>query len=383
MSYYIKAVGRNYNIVIKATAIGGSGEIARFRSYLETCNSTRLFPVDCNVGITYSWTDNTPGSGTSTVTLPSGSSGVVDTPSGYTLTSISVTGIDISSCTYNTAIFCGDPFVTTTTTTTTTTSTTTTTTTVAASNPGTPAIKYDQYSGSYNSGTRVWPNIGVSSSLYSMSNYYGPPSAVVTAGGSGDATYLDMTGFMYGPVNDQFYEPPLVGDFISLGNMSFSYSIVFQYLGNLEAPFGVYFTGLPNSFSAGINRSEVVEGSDYINFFILQMTTTNKPLYLSAEVIPNLQVNKWYLFTFVFNKNWSNGNQTALYLNTIPTQINIENASTLFYGGFFDGPIWNHSLSNNPATSRIAAVLFWQNKALTPEEIQFVYEEYNTRYTLG
>jgi|688.fasta_scaffold18982_7 hypothetical protein len=167
--YFVTLIGTNYSIAIKTGIIGAIGETVRFRSFLQECKSTAVYPVNCDVDITYDWQDDTPGSGTSTVTLISGSSQVVDTPTGYSLTGIQITNISGPLCDYSNFFDCtGDPFTPTTTTTTTTSTTTTTTT--AASTGNQFLLKFDPYSSSYNPANGFLDNLGTINAYDLQSN---------------------------------------------------------------------------------------------------------------------------------------------------------------------------------------------------------------------
>jgi hypothetical protein len=167
--YFVTLIGVNYSIAIKTGIIGTIGETVRFRSFLQACTSTALYPINCDVDITYDWQDDTPASGTATVTLISGSSQVVDTPTSYSLTGIQITNISGPLCDYSNFFDCtGDPF--TPTTTTTTTSTTTTTTTTAASTGNQFLLKFDPYSSSYNPANGFLDNLGTINAYDLQSN---------------------------------------------------------------------------------------------------------------------------------------------------------------------------------------------------------------------
>lgn len=189
--YFVVLIGANYSIAIKTAIIGTIGETVRFRSFLQNCSATALYPVNCDIDITYDWQDDTPGSGTSTITLLSGSSQVTDTPSGYSLTGIQITNITGSACNYSNYIDCtGDPF-TTTTTTTTTTSTTTTTTTIANTS-NTFLLKFDPYSSSYNASVGTLTNLGTISSYNLQSNNISGVGYVqITGSGTSQALVLN------------------------------------------------------------------------------------------------------------------------------------------------------------------------------------------------
>lgn len=189
--YFVVLIGANYSIAIKTAIIGTIGETVRFRSFLQNCSATALYPVNCDIDITYDWQDDTPGSGTSTITLLSGSSQVTDTPSGYSLTGIQITNITGSACNYSNYIDCtGDPF-TTTTTTTTTTSTTTTTTTIADTG-NTLLLKFDPYSSSYNASVGTLTNLGTISSYNLQSNNISGVGYVqITGSGTSQALVLN------------------------------------------------------------------------------------------------------------------------------------------------------------------------------------------------
>lgn len=188
--YFVVLIGANYSIAIKTAIIGTIGETVRFRSFLQNCSATALYPVNCDIDITYDWQDDTPGSGTSTITLLSGSSQVTDTPSGYSLTGIQITNITGSACNYSNYIDCtGDPF--TTTTTTTTTSTTTTTTTIANTS-NTFLLKFDPYSSSYNASVGTLTNLGTISSYNLQSNNISGVGYVqITGSGASQALVLN------------------------------------------------------------------------------------------------------------------------------------------------------------------------------------------------
>lgn len=389
MSFYVSAVARNYRIAIKATAIGVSGQTARFRSFLENCANTRLFPVDCDIDITYNWSDNTPGSGTSTVTLTSGSSQVTQDPSGYTLTSIDVTNINISNCTYDAAIFCGDPFVTTTTTTTTTTtSTTTTTTTLAASSYSDPIIKYDQYSSSFtlSGGDYIWPNTGSGGSTYNLNPGV---NSTITAFGTGTSQYLRIKGGaqQFGPVGDTvwYINPALTGNFISFNNKSFSYAVVFRLpsptsYNSTLANFGVSL----DAIGAGFEMYCGTVGSPVTPILYSRLYNDDAGGPGGSTILSTSSI--WYLAVFTFNKNGSDSTSIKFYLNNNKTDYNSGGEYPFTPSTYFDNTVGRtpfNNLSWGVPELDVAAVIFWDDVVLTQAQVQSLFNEYNSRYTLG
>lgn len=379
--YYVSLAARNYNLQIRPLALAGA-QLAVFRTVLESCTGPRI-SSSCDIEMGYYWATAGAGDGYGQITIFSGSGEASTTPApGNALTSLVILNITASCAGFNAVEACTSNVDTTTTTTTTTTSTTTTTTTVTTSDPGAPAIKFDQYSGSYNSSTGVWANIGSSGSAYNLVKNPYNSSVTITAGGSGTAAYLDLTGALSGPVNDQGYYTPLVGSFISLYNISFSYSIVFQFRDNAAGYFSVDYGGLPNGFSLTTDAVYNFDGT-IINRYLLKTSYYGRVWSNASTAFPNLVSNKWYLLTMVFDKSWSTGNQIVAYLNNTNTlTLYMQNSSTFFEQTNAEF-IYGHFLGLNPATTRIAAIMFWQNKILTANERQALYNEYNTRYTLG
>jgi hypothetical protein len=385
MSYYVVVVGRNYNIAIRATRIGASGETARFRPQLDNCNG-RIFAVNCDIDITYDWQDNTPASGTATVTLISGSSQVVDTPTGYTLTSIQITNIIGNSCTYNSFSECGDPL----TTTTTTTSTTTTTTTVNPSNPANLSLKYDVFSSSYNPTTGYLENIGNISNYDLTSSYNG--GAFIPSGSSGGSSYASInTGFSSGPYFRLASSNPPT---INLEGKSFSFVLVFKPkefsvnetfypvfdLSNLAIVAARNSGGLTSRLS-GVQfvATDLIAGA--ADAGAIRGLIIRKSVITVTGLTP-LDINKWYIAFLDFKYESVGQNEfyfrinnpyfgTPIYTSESPVQMEINSEVNI------GTPAQLYTAFD------FAALCLKTGSMLTAAEKVSLYNEYNSRYTLG
>ena len=367
--YFITAVGRNYNIAIRTTA-GLGGKLAIFSSRLESCNGP-LEPVSCDIDIAYYYEDISPASGYGSITLFSGSSQVSEEPTGVQLTTLYISSLTGSGCTaYNVIYDCPGPLPITTTTT--TTSTTTTTTTVAPASYADPVIKNDQYSSSYDSGTTKWNNVGSGLSGYDLYSYSGN----INSAGSGTGVYLGLTGSFI-TAEDIGLIPVLNGSFLNLYNKSFSYATVFR----VEQPsLGYTISSVRSEFfpcSFGISG-----GSDSIGSYIQPyMYKPGSDIYgpkISISSSP-----KWYLGVLTFDKTQTSNNCAKFYLNLSPvttfTGLNaIPSPST-----FFVNSTYNYSLGVTINPIKLASAIFWYDIVLTQAQVQNLFNEYNSRYTLG
>jgi hypothetical protein len=390
--YFITLAGRNYNIAVSIRAGAPAGRSAAFTSRLESCNGP-VFPIDCDVDINYYYEDVASNSGNRTITLFSGSSSVSEQPTGEILTVLYVNSLTGSGCTaYNQVYDCPGVFPTTTTTTTTiSTSTTTTTTTVTPASYPAPIIKYDQYSSSFGpGGNPIWPNIGSGGSTYNMG--VGTNSSI-SALGSGTGQYLRLTGGVQsgGPGGEVVFlsYPALVGPFITLYNKSFSYAIVFRIqTSNLQAVNSISNIYAPDT-ETGISYASFA-----MNSYPYSGELTNSPPQISAGIyqydgdaanayIAIANTSKWYLAVFTFNKDGGSTNCVTLNLNN----NTIDQGSTQFNPSGFFNSVQNsptyHALAFGTDELDVAAIAFWDSVILTRAQIQSLYSEYNSRYTLG
>lgn len=364
--YFISVAGRNYNIAIAiGTRLGGTA--AAFSSRLETCLGP-LAAVSCDIDINYHYEDVASNVGNKTITLLSGSSGIIDQPTGNVLTVLYVNSLTGYGCTaYNTVYDCPGPLPTTTTSTT-VAPTTTTTTTIAPVVYSSPVIKHDQYSSSYSNPT--WTNVGSAGSTYNLTkNIY----SNINTGGSGTGVFLGLTGSL---VEELFVETALYGSFINLYNKSFSYATVFR----VEAP------------SLGYTISSVRASSQANGFGISGGSDTGGPfiqpyLYKPGSDLygPTIRVStspKWYLGVLTFDKTAGSSDAAKFYLNLSANSFTgihaIPTPSTFFNS---DAYYYNVGTTLNPI--KLAAATFWENTVLTQAQIQALYNEYNTRYGLG
>jgi hypothetical protein len=388
--YFVSLAGRNYNIAVSVRTGAPAGRSAAFTSRLESCNGP-IFPIECDVDINYHYKDVADNEGDRTITLFSGSSQVSEQPTGEILTVLYVNSLTGIGCTaYNQVFDCPGVFPTTTTTTTTTTSTTTTTTTVAAASYPAPIIKYDQYSSSFGpGGNPIWPNIGSGGSTYNMGV---GSNASISALGSGTAQYLRLTGGVQsgGPEGEVVFlrYPALVGPFITLYNKSFSYAIVFRIqTSNLQAV----------NFISNIYAPDTRTGISYASFNIGN-NSYNDPLIPSPQIVAKISqddgdmadthisianTSKWYLAVFTFNKDGGSTNCVTLNLNnnTIDQGSTTNNPSG-FFNSVQNSPTY-HALAFGTDELDVAAIAFWDNVILTQAQVQNLFNEYNSRYTLG
>lgn len=365
--YFVTLAGRNYNLAIFTRAGAPGGTAAAFSTRLETCRGP-IETIDCNITIDFDWEAGGAGSGTGQVTIFSGSSGNSTIPApGNALTYIGITNITSDCTKYNSIFAC--PGLSPTTTTTTTTSTTTTTTTVSPTSYTDPAIKHDQYSSSYSDPT--WTNIGTSGSLYNLTKY---ASSNINTGGSGTGAYLGMTGSMgVGELEQELY-PAMYSNFINLNNISFSYAIIFR----VESPaLGYTVSSVRGTAGFGISG-----GADSLGTFIQPYVYSSLAEKLSDPIIRIPNTPKWYLGVLTFDKTATASTAAKFYLNLSPTNFvgtnEVPSPSTFFTS---DPYYYNLGFTLNPV--KIAAAIFWQNIVLTQSQIQNLYNEYNSRYSLG
>jgi hypothetical protein len=366
--YFITAVGRNYNIAISNRAGAPGGQTALFNARLESCLGP-FETIDCNITIDFDWDAGGAGSGTGQVTIFSGSSGNSTIPApDNALTSIAITNISSDCTNYNSIQAC-PPFSNVTTTTTTTTSTTSTTTTVAPASYSDPIIKHDQYSSSLGAITvSVWENVGSGGATYKQ---FKTTTGTATPGGSGTGTFLGLTGSL---VEETGIIPTLYGDFINLYDTSFSYAVVFR----VEAPTLGYTISNVQAANS-VNGFSISGGSDFFGTFI-------KPYFFkqgSDPYGPRISISsspKWYLGVLTFDKTQTSNNCAKFYINlsSVTTFNEVPSPST-----FFTTDTYSYFLGTTQNPIKLAAAAFWQNIVLTPGQIQSLYNEYNSRYTLG
>ena len=367
--YFITAVGRNYNIAIRTTAALG-GKLAVFSSRLESCNGP-LEPVSCDVDIAYYYEDASPAAGYGTITLLSGSSQVSEQPTGEVLTTLYISSLTGSGCTaYNQVYDCPGPLPTTTTTT--TTSTTTTTTTVAAASYSDPIIKHDQYSSSFGAITvSVWENVGSGGATYRQ---FKTTPGTATPGGSGTGTFLGLTGSL---IEETGIIPALYGDFINLYNTSFSYAVVFR----VESPTLGYT--IANAQAANsINGFNISGGSDfsgtYIRPYLFKQGSDPYGPRISISSSP-----KWHLGVLTFDKTLDSSNCAKFYINLSSVSTFSGTSAIPSPSTFFTTDTYSYLLGTTQNPIKLAAAIFWQNTVLTQVQVQNLYNEYNSRYTLG
>jgi hypothetical protein len=383
--YYVIAIARDYNLVISIRAGAPGGQSAAFATRLETCRGP-IETINCNITIDFEWSTAGAGSGTGQVTIFSGTSGNSTVPApGNALTYIGITNIS-SDCTgYNSIQSC-PPFDSATTTTTTTSTTTTTTTTIIPVPYSDATVKQDQYSSSYNPGTRIWANLGLSGSRHDLEKR-NDPSVNINSGGSGTALFLGVTsslqdGGYYYCIDDK--QQP----FVSLADISFSYSILFRI--ENENPANSFYYGLVSLYSGtGSTNSgfsfQLVRLVDSPTNLILTVNINNSLNRLYQEITLGNPFGKWYLATLTFDKTQDSNNAAKLYINqtlvhTFSGVNAIPNPATFFYSPPGNASIFIGATLN---PMKIAASIFWQNTALTQAQVQNLYNEYNSRYTLG
>jgi hypothetical protein len=367
--YYVSAIGRNYNIAIRVNASLG-GIQATFQSRLESCTGP-LTPIACDVDIEYYYKDIENSFGTRTITLLNGQTSVSEIPTGAQLTDLYIVSLTGYGCTaYNVVYEC--PAALPTTTTTTTTSTTSTTTTAVPATYSDPIIKHDQYSSSFGGITvSFWENLGSGGTTYRQFKTAG---GTVIPGGSGTGTFLGLTGSL---VAESGIVPTLYGDFINLYNTSFSYAVVFR----IEAPTLGYTISNVQAANS-VNGFSISGGGDATGTFV-------RPYFFkqgSDPYGPRISISsspKWYLGVLTFDKTQDSSNCAKFYLNlssvsTFSGLSAIPSPST-----FFTTDTYSYFLGTTLNPIKLAAAIFWQNTVLTQAQIQNLYNEYNSRYTLG
>lgn len=368
--YFVALAGRNYNIAIRTTAAIG-GRLAVFSSRLESCNGP-LEPVSCDVDIAYYYEDVALNSGYRSITLFSASSQVSEQPTGEILTTLYISSLTGSGCTaYNQVYDCPGPLPTTTTTT--TTSTTSTTTTAAPAAYSDPIVKHDQYSSSLGAITvSVWENVGSGGTNYKLfKSDYG----FTNTGGSGTGVFLGLTGSL---VEELYLESALYSPFafVSLYDKSFSYAAVFR----VEAPTLGYTVATVRALNQanGFGISGVADSSGpYVRAY---MYKPGSDLY--GPLVRISTTPKWYLGVLTFDKTAASNDAAKFYLNLSLTNFTgtsaIPTPST-----FFSNDTYGYNIATTLNPIKLAAAAFWENTVLTQGQIQTIFNEYNSRYTLG
>jgi hypothetical protein len=370
--YYVALVGRDYNLQVRPRAVAAATTVI-FETRLETCTGPKV-SSSCDITIDYSWTDISPGSGTGQVIIYSGSSDASATPSGVTLTSVTITNLTGTCADYNSLGACDSNLVptTTTTTTTTTTSTTTTTTTAAPAGPPSAIFKVDQFSGSYSSGTSTWANKGTGGSTY---NLIKDPSTIINTGGSGTGVYLGITGSLEAAAEDIYYVTGVRGTAPTLYNVSFSYNIVFRIENtNSAAQIGSIISDASlNGISLYLGRDNT---SPYIETIFYRNSTESRT---SRIRIPTTA--KWYSYVLTYNKDAGGGspNPATTYLNS--QLYNFPSISSP--SSYFQSATYSNTIGTTINPIKIAAVQFFSGVVLSASQIQGITNEYNSRYTLG
>jgi hypothetical protein len=373
--YYVIAIARDYNIAISNRAGAPGGSAAFFNARLESCLGS-FETIDCNITIDFDWDAGGAGSGTGQVTIFSGSSGNSTIPApGNPLTSIAITNISSDCTNYNSIQGC-PAFSNTTTTTTTTTSTTSTTTTAVPATYSDPIIKFDQYSGSYNTSTLVMPNLGTQTSINLIKN----PPTIVTPSGSGVSSYLYMESF-YNSDNNIWYNNFSTSNNITLYNKSFSIGFLFRTdnIGT-NSSFGLFSILSVSQPISSIYCFKTCTPRG--NFLRVNLSSVGKPFILSplnTVAIDPINDSNWNYVVFTFDKNAASNNVAKLYVNASLTNFDsISNASTYFSNTQHEIIIGQSELGMD-----FAAFSFWDNTVLTQGQVQNLCNEYNSRYTLG
>jgi hypothetical protein len=374
--YYVIAIARDYNLVISIRAGAPGGSAAAFSTRLETCRGP-IQTIDCNITIDFDWDTAGAGSGTGQVTIFSGSSGNSTVPApGNALTYIGITNISSDCTNYNSIQACPAFSNATTTTTTTTTSTTTTTTTVAPASYSDAILKFDQYSGSYNTSTLVMPNLGTQTSINLIKN----PPTLVTPSGSGVSSYLYMESFYY-PDTNMWYNNFSTSNNITLYNKSFSIGFLFR-TDNISnnSSFGLFSILSVSEPASSVHCFKICTPRG--NFLRVNLSSVGKPFIMSpldAVAIDPINDSNWNYVVFTFDKNAASNNVAKLYVNASLTNFDsISNASTYFSNTQHGIVIGQSELGMD-----FAAFSFWDNTVLTQAQVQNLYNEYNSRYTLG
>jgi hypothetical protein len=372
--YYVIAIARDYNIVISIRTGAPGGQSAAFTTRLESCRGA-IQVVDCIITIDFEWSTAGAGSGTGQVTIFSGTSGNSTVPApGNALTYIGITNIS-SDCTgYNSIQSC-PPFDSATTTTTTTTSTTTTTTTVAPASYSDAILKFDQYSGSYNTSTLVMPNLGTQTSINLIKN----PPTLVTPSGTGVSSYLYMESF-YDSDSNIWYNNFSTSDNITLYNKSFSIGFLFR-ADNISnnSQFGLFSILSISEPASSIYCFKTCTPRG--NFLRVNLSSVGKPFIINPlNTVPiDVGDSNWNYVVFTFDKNADSNNVAKLYVNASPTNFDsISNAST-----YFSNTQHRIVIGQSELGMDFAAFSFWDNTVLTQAQVQNLYNEYNSRYTLG
>jgi hypothetical protein len=368
--YFVSLAGRNYNIAIRAGA-AIAGRLAVFQSRLETCSGP-LFPIGCDVDIEYYYKDAENTSGTRTITLLTGETSVSEQPTGVALTELYIVSLTGYGCTaYNDVYPC--PQTLPTTTTTTTTSTTSTTTTVAPAAYSDPIVKHDQYSSSLGAITvSVWENVGTGGTNYKLfKSDYG----FTNTGGSGTGVFLGLTGSLVEElyIDSALYSPLA---FVSLYDKSFSYAAVFR----VEAPTLGYTVASVRALNQA-NGIGISGGADSIGPYVkAYMYKPGSDLY--GPLVRISTTPKWYLGVLTFDKTAGSSDAAKFYLNLSLTNFTgtsaIPTPST-----FFSNDSYSYTLATTLNPIKLAAAAFWENTVLTQGQIQSIFNEYNSRYTLG
>jgi hypothetical protein len=214
-------------------------------------------------------------------------------------------------------------------------------------------------------------------------------NSTITALGTGTGIYLRLKGglVLSGPAGEvvTFINPALTGNFVSLYNKSFSYAIVFR----LQNPTTSGYNYMSNVYAS--NREFIPA-----EFYMYNNLEDNNPAYprinsviaqydgdRSSTLAAISTISKWYLGVSTFDKDGTASNCFKFYLNNIKIDGTALSSSPSSFFNSVQNLSASHSLSWGINEVNVASVIFWDNTILTQAQIQGLYNEYNSRYTLG
>ena len=94
--------------------------------------------------------------------------------------------------------------------------------------------------------------------------------------------------------------------------------------------------------------------------------------------------SKWYLGVFTFDKNASYEEAQKFYLNL--TKYNFTETYPWSPSTWFNNTgtwTYKHVLAFGTQNLDVAAAIYWDNVVLSQAQVQNLFNEYNSRYTLG
>jgi hypothetical protein len=396
--YKVSITAENYFVQVKPSILG---DVAKFTSIRQTCDNSDAVVTGCEISVYFYYEDVLNNTGYDTIIISSGDSGQMS-PTGYTLTTLYGVSAYYTYTTcpgYQSSIgLCPGIFGTTTTT---TTSTTTTTTTLPKGLLPPPLLKYDQYSSSLTAGTGgKWTNLGTTGSYADLIS-----SGSITSGGTGTGTYLILN--QGSTVNQCLFASASRG--INLGQTRgtpYTISTVVKFTNLARSTFQTIIASITgsgtgtreDSYYLSISGFQIYGGKNSYNnsgsYSVISWIPGVQGSQGFGPVYPNISENKWYHLLSTYNGD----KESNFYINGAPI-LDPEGGPTTpayYYNQVANTPksrlvIGNAFISGSMSTSTTAfsghlaaiAIYTGSNAYFTSSQVQVLYREYASRFTLG